>query len=215
MSESINPYWLIVGSGAIAFIPFFVGIATSYVKMSIVFGMIRSALGAQNVPSGLIVTALSLTMTIYVMGPVIEISVERASALRSSDLKREPIKSLTPLVQPWRKFLSDHAGPRELQMLVALRSGGSSSSSISPDEVSIAVLLPAFLLSELKAAFSMAFVVLLPFLVIDLVVSNILVGLGMYMVSPVMISLPLKLLLFVTSDAWLLIVKGLIESYKV
>jgi type III secretion protein R len=120
---------------------------------------------------------------------------------------------------PWREFLEKHSGPRELAALLDLDQGGgakviSSSESMRSQQPPLRVVLPAFVISELKEAFTMGFLVLLPFLLIDLIVANILAGLGMFMMSPAMISLPIKILLFVMSDAWLVIIRGLVLSYR-
>ena len=120
---------------------------------------------------------------------------------------------------PWLKFMADHTGSREIRSLTQLNAEPKSGDEI-PQEILRTevinhprILIPAFMLTELKQAFAMGFVLLLPFLVIDLIVANVLAGLGMFMVSPSMISLPLKLLLFVVSDGWILLSRGLILSY--
>jgi flagellar biosynthetic protein FliP len=139
----------------------------------------------------------------------------------------DKLAAITPIFEPWRKFMQLHTGKRELLALsqmvkVASKGEGVEKQDVlqaddkpaDPDIIAWRLLLPAFVLSELKQAFTMGFVLLLPFLVIDLIVANILVGLNMIMVSPIMVALPLKLILFVMSDGWLLITKGLINSYN-
>lgn len=240
--DTLHPTWLIVGSVVLAVVPMLVGLATSYTKMSIVFGMLRSGLGAQQVPSALVVMALSLALSVYVMAPVAEESFRVASGINLSLGGNAPtlseLQRFQPLLDPWRAFMQKHAGERELKVLLELSSTTHSKgaptdgAAVLPsqdsveqppaeavaqrtDASSLRVLLPAFILTEVKEAFAMAFVLLLPFLAIDLIVSNILAGMGMMMVSPTMISLPLKLILFVVSDGWLLLSKGLIFSYQV
>ena len=221
--ETLHPIWLITTAATLAAVPIILGLATSYLKVSIVLGMTRSALGTQQVPSGLVIMGLSLAITLFMMAPVIEKCMANVPDTIVADLKegltKDQFTKIAVAFQPWIDFLEAHAGVRELNLLTRLADSEFSSSenstelSESASNVSIRILLPAFVLTELKEAFTMAFVLLLPFLAIDLVVANILVGLGMYMVSPVMISLPIKLILFVVSDGWMLLVKGLIQSY--
>lgn len=221
----MHPYWLIAASAALAVIPIALAMVTSYMKVSIVLGMLRSGLGTQQVPSGTVIMALSLALTCCIMAPV---AGETVDILARNPLPAEvtappdlnTLNRYTALLMPWRRFMETHTGEREkrffkeitdLQLKDQPQTEGEN--ECRPD--SLRIILPAFILSELKQAFAMAFVIMIPFLVIDLVVANILVGLGMYMVSPVMVALPLKLLLFVVSDAWLLLARGLINSYSI
>jgi len=234
-----NPFWIIVTTFAVALLPVLAGLLTSYIKVSIVLGMLRSALGAQQVPSGLVVMALSIALTGFIMAPTIEKTFQIADTIDFSLIKEAPsldsISAFAPLLEPWREFMSKHSGSREIAVFEGLAEAIDYADSERPvdsvaenllllpievegeatseEHISLRVLIPAFVLSELKGAFAMGFVLLLPFLVVDLIVANVLVGMGMFMVSPVMISLPLKLMLFVVADGWLLLSKGLIESY--
>jgi type III secretion protein R len=222
--QNLNPFWLIFATSCLALLPIAISLVTSYVKVSVVLSMVRNALGTQQVPGTLVIMALSLALTCFIMGPVLEQSWERAK-----QIDFEKITNSTPSIQrlqgigevfvPWREFLEKHSGPRELAALLALDQGGgakviSSSESMRSQQPPLRVVLPAFVISELKEAFTMGFLVLLPFLLIDLIVANILAGLGMFMMSPAMISLPIKILLFVMSDAWLVIIRGLVLSYR-
>jgi len=213
--QNINPISFLICALVLALVPILVGLVTSYIKISVVLGLFRSGLGAQQVPSGLVVMALSLAMSFFVMAPVLEetrrVSADIDFALLLKDPQAKHLKPLSALIEPWSKFLSKHAGAGELAALTELKPAAQDQRQESVD---LSVLVPAFILSELKEAFAMGFVLLLPFLVVDLIVANILVGMGMYMVSPVMISLPLKLILFVFCDGWLLLTKGLINSYQ-
>ena len=210
---SLHPYWLVITALAFALIPIAIGICTSYLKISIVLGMLRNGLGTQHAPSNLVVMALSLALTLLIMGSTIDKSLQGVDLISQSKTELAPnlksLKKLQPLFEPWREFMQQHAGEHELATLQAatLKEG-------SEDQITAWVLIPAFLLTELKEAFAMGFILLLPFLVIDLIVSNILAGMGMYMLSPAMISLPLKLLFFVISDGWLLLSRSLIVSYN-
>jgi len=236
-----NPFWIVGMTFVVALLPVLAGLLTSYIKVSIVLGMLRSALGAQQVPSGLVVMALSMALTGFIMGPTIEETFEIAEGIDFEVIKEAPsidsISAFAPLLDPWRNFMMKHTGSRELAVFEGLANsvdypnateapadtaehsvGGFEIELLvdevfDPEKISLRILIPAFVLSELKGAFAMGFVLLLPFLVVDLIVANVLVGMGMFMVSPVMISLPLKLMLFVVADGWLLLSKGLIESY--
>lgn len=222
--EAVNPIWLIALAALAAMLPILVGLLTSYLKISIVFGMVRSALGTQQTPGNLVIMVLALALTSYTMMPVADETLEIASQTDISALQSpspQTLKTLTPVFEPWRRFLHHHSGARELRTLTALLAAQAGQEQQLPagagpqiQAIDLRVLLPAFLLTELKESFAMAFVLLLPFLVVDMVVANILIGMGMYMVSPLMISLPLKLVLFVVADGWLLIARGLINSYQ-
>lgn len=219
--EQLNPFWMIGLMLLVGFLPLLASLATAYVKVNIVLGMLRSALGAQQVPSALVVMALSLAITLHIMAPVFEKSAKMATELDLNFLFKQPtlegVAKLKPALSPWRDFLEKHAGDRELKTLTSGlevdEDVGEEASEAS--STAYGTLLLAFIISELKEAFAMGFVLLLPFLAVDLIVANILVGLGMFMVSPMMISLPLKIVLFVVADGWILLTKALIDSYNI
>lgn len=227
-----NPISLLVLTLIVALLPILIGVTTSYIKVSIVLGMVRNALGTQQTPGNMVIMALSLAITCFVMAPVFEESKQLAIDGDLVTILSQPsiseLAKAMPAFEPWRTFMQRHTGQREIKALLNLANGtidaenreDSAAEKVQEGQateeiVAWRVLLPAFVLSELKQAFTMGFVLLLPFLVIDLIVANILVGLNMIMVSPVMVALPLKLILFVMSDGWLLITRGLINSYLV
>ena len=211
-----SPFFLLLASLALGMLPLCAGVASSYLKVSIVLGMIRSGLGAQQVPGTLVTMSLSVAITLAVMAPVLSRSAAAVGSLDAQRLGKssphEVFEQLAPAITPWREFMQKHCGERELEVMNSAMQT-TDSAPTGERQIELRALIPAFVLSELKQGFAMGFVVLLPFLVIDLVVANLLVGMGMMMVSPVMVSLPLKLLLFVLSDGWLLLCRGLIESY--
>ena len=221
-----NPFVLILLTAIIALFPIVIGLATAYLKVSIVLNLLRSAIGTQHVPSGLVTMALSLALTLYIMQPVLQETAAKAAALDLGSAVRtlgpSTLQMISSILTPWRDFLLKHAGKKEIQMISGLnrsnppgeRDAAAEDSKTASAPVHISVLLPAFILSELKEAFAMGFALLLPFLAVDMIVANLLVGMGMYMVSPVMIALPLKLLLFVAADGWILVAKGLVSSYQ-
>ena len=211
--SNTHPLWILGFTFALTLVPLLIGATTSYLKISIVLALLRNGLGLQQSPNALVVMVLALALSFLVMGPAIRETNKIAQTVSLAKLKSAPstevLARLMEVIKPWRTFLERHAGSNEVRALREL-SLEAQSAEAPP---TLDILIPAFVLSELKEAFSMGFLLLLPFLVIDLVVANILAGLGMYMVSPAMISLPLKLLLFVSVDGWLLLSRALVLSY--
>ena len=207
---SFSPEQLILLSLSIAILPAAIGVLTTYLKVSIILGMLRSALGTQQTPSGLVVMAVSIAFTWVIMSPVFVETSNRFISNQSKISKgilKESTEAFQYVVSPWKEFISSHTGRRESELVIEIGS--------NKDPQSWEVIVPGFILSELKEAFAMALMVLLPFAVIDIIVANILGGLGMFMVSPTLISLPLKLGVFVMSDAWLFLAKAIVASYGV
>lgn len=208
--NATSPIWILVVAIVISSLPFLLCGLTCYLKISVVLGLLRNAFGAGQMPGAVVTSALALVLTLRIMSPVINQTFEVSSQIDFAKLSKVPnlesLDKLKVLVQPWRAFLEKNAGRRELVVLAG-------DTEISPEQSPLGVLLPAFLLSELKQAFAMGFVLLLPFLLIDLLVSNILAAMGMFMVSPPMIALPIKIFFFVISDGWLVLATSLIDSY--
>jgi len=222
-TSSAHPAWFLVISLGLAMIPAVLGMFTSYLKISVVLHLLRSGLGTQQVPSASVIMVLSLALTCFIMAPQFDSSLQRANELEILDpeLAGEKItlKNVGYVLEPWKSFMLTHSGERELELFSLLKDQESSQAEQVEEqpeslEPSWRILLPAYVVSELQKAFLIGFLILLPFLVIDLIVSNILVGMGMFMVSPVLIALPLKLALFVLSDGWMLLAKGLVYSYQ-
>lgn len=217
---ALHPGWFILLTGVFALVPLILGTTTSYLKISIALGMVRNGFGAQQVPGNTIILVLSLTLSLFIMQPVAERLVSRAEQFSFEQLSPRnltaSLRELSLLLAPWKQFLLAHAGGREIDVLMQLRQVSAPvENGFGPHDLPCSVLVPAFVLTELKEGLMIGFMLLLPFLVIDLAVANILAGLGMYMMSPTIISLPLKLLLFVSVDGWLLISRGMIASYGV
>jgi len=208
MNSEINPFWLIIFTGALSLLPVVLSMGTSMLKISVILSLIRQSLGTQSVPGPVVTMSLSLAMTLVVMGPTFEacyagIPNDFITKLSAAPTK-ENLARLAPAIKPWRDFLTQHTSEHETLALQALH----------PERpLTLGESVLAFMLTELREAFTLGFVMLIPFLVIDLIVAQVLVGLGLSMMSPTLISLPLKLLLFVVSDAWLLVGRGLIQSY--
>lgn len=217
-----SPEALLALSVGVALVPLLVSIGTCYLKFSIVLSILRSGFGTQQAPSASMIMALSLVMSLVVMQPVIGGTVEKIKEVRVQQLASQPlgviISEAQAVLLPWRTFLESHCGQRELQAFRALQASGEAVSATGDDAQTgpdgLPTVLAAFVLSEIKKGFVTAFFLLLPFFVVDLVVSNILVGMGLTMLSPVVVSLPLKILLFVSSDGWLLLAQNLVKSYE-
>ncbi len=220
----LNPTWLIVVSFGLALIPLLVCAGTSYIKISVVLGLLRGGFGTQGVPGAMIISSMAMALSLYIMGPTLEASIGAAEAIPFGSFAADPsvrrLAQLRPLVEPWRTFMLAHAGKRELLAVSELErrediaTAGATAVATPDDGTCWRAALLAFVLTELRQAFSMGFVLLLPFLVIDIAVANILAGLGMFMLSPTLISLPLKLLLFVACDGWMILSRSLIFSYQ-
>jgi type III secretion protein R len=218
-----NPITTLIMLSILSLAPFLLMMSSSFVKFSVVFSILRSALGLQQVPPPAVTMGLSLIMTIYVMSPVgaqVYEKVEPALRQPSGQDIVSPgggqmiLNVLDRARDPLRGFLAKHAHVKERALFhqMALRMGPPSWKESMKDD-DLLVLIPAFTVSELAEAFMIGFLIFLPFLVIDMVVSNILLAMGMHMLSPVTISMPFKLLLFVLIDGWDLLVRGLIQGY--
>ena len=207
---NISPEIAFVAVLAFGMIPAFAAVGTSYLKISIVLNLLKSGFGAQGVPGTLGIFSLSMLLSLYVMAQPFQSFLEGVSSLQLEQLHEKNLldiqEELQPTLMPWREFLLKNTNERELFEFSQLQQQ-------NPEEPSFISIVTAFVVTELKESFAMGLVLLIPFLVIDIVVASILVGMGMFMVSPVFISMPLKLLFFVMVDGWLLISKSLIQSY--
>lgn len=207
MSNSIQ---LLLSLSLITLVPFFLISVTSFLRIVIVLSMIRVAIGTQQVPPNAIIIGLALFMTVFIMTPVwTEINTRAITPYNQNKISQA--KAFEIGMEPLRKFMFKQTRESDLALFIQF-SKTPKPSTIA--QVPTYVLIPAFMISELKTAFSIGFLIFIPFIVIDLVVANILLSLGMFMLSPVMVSLPFKILLFVLSDGWALICRGLMMSFK-
>ncbi len=195
---------------ALTFIPAFLMMMTSFTRIIIVFSILRQALGLQQAPSNQILIGLSLFLTIFIMTPVFEKINEQAI---QPYLKEElaPLQAVEKASLPLREFMLEQTREDDLALFVRL----SGKTFDSVDAVSFWVLMPAFVTSELKTAFQIGFIIFIPFLIIDMVVASVLMAMGMMMLSPIIISLPFKIMLFVLVDGWALIIGTLAASFGV
>lgn len=210
-----NPLVLIAAVGIFALVPIAITMLTSFVKLAVVLMLLRNALGVQQIPPNMAIYGLCIILTAYIMAPIlIEVrQIFEAEAFDPNDLPAIA-RSADTLLEPFRAFLQKHADPAQTEFFVtSAQHLWPEDHAITADPDSYLILIPAFVISELTNAFEIGFIIYLPFIAIDLIVSNILLAMGMMMVSPVTISLPLKLFLFVMIDGWSRLIHGLVLTY--
>ena len=240
-----HPLFIGISLFGMAVVPMMLMAVTSFVKLNVVFTILRNAIGAGQVPSGAIATLLALVMTGYIMAPTAFDVKERIANVgkeaiitnkkEGTGIKIEAVPIIvTEAIRPIEKFLRKHSRIKERLFFASqikqinpitknqdvvlcdndkIKEEANFEPSCRINKETIISLIPAFVVSELRDAFFIGFIIFLPFLVIDLVVTNVLVALGMMMVSPPTISLPLKILVFVLSDGWYLLCKNLVLNY--
>ena len=182
---------------------------TSFTRIVVVLSLLRTALGTATAPPNAVIVSLALFLTAFVMGPALQTSYATAiKPLIANEITTE--QAFERGIIPLRAFMQKNVREKDLKLFVDM-----SRSDIpnSPDELSLRVLVPAFMISELKRAFEIGFLLFLPFLIIDLVVASVLMSMGMMMLPPVVVSLPFKLIFFVLVDGWSLVAGSLIQSY--
>ncbi len=193
----------------LSFLPALVIMMTSFTRITVVFAILRQALGMQSTPSNQVLVGLSLFLTFFIMSPVFRVANDTAL----QPYLREEIKvgeAVERAQAPFRKFMLAQTRKSDLDLFLNL----SDTKVASAEEVPFVVLVPAFVISELKTAFQIGFMLFIPFLIIDLVVASVLMAMGMMMLSPLVISLPFKLMLFVLVDGWALVVGTLAASFR-
>ncbi|WP_407951145.1 flagellar type III secretion system pore protein FliP [Permianibacter fluminis] len=195
---------------ALSFLPALVIMMTSFTRITIVFAILRQALGMQQTPSNQILVGLSLFLTFFIMAPVFKTANEQALQPYLNE-QMAPGEALEKASEPFRKFMLAQTRKTDLDLFLRM----SKTEVDGPEDVPFVVLVPAFVTSELKTAFQIGFMLFIPFLIIDLVVASILMAMGMMMLSPLVISLPFKLMLFVLVDGWALVIGTLAASFKV
>ncbi len=207
--ESSNTVVIILLLTVLSIAPSLLVLCTSFTRIVIVLSLTRNALGIPTVPPQQVVVGLSLFLTLFVMGPTLSEMKEVAlDPLLAGEITTGD--ALDAAQGPLREFLLAHTREGELEMFL---DASKTETPVARDEVPLNALIPAFVLSELKSGFIIGFVIFIPFLIIDLVVSAVLMGLGMMMLPPSFVSLPFKLLLFVMLDGWMLVVGTLLTSY--
>ncbi len=194
---------------ALTLLPSFLMMMTSFTRVIIVFAILRQALGLQNTPSSQILLGLSLFLTIFIMMPVLE-KVNEQALKPYMDESMTSVEALQTASRPFHDFMLLQTRESDLDLFMRI---SNTPAVATASDVPFFVLAPAFLTSELKTAFQIGFVLFIPFLVIDLVVASVLMAMGMMMLSPVIISLPFKIMLFVLVDGWAMVIGTLAASY--
>jgi len=208
ISSAIKVVFLI---SIISFAPAMILTMTCFTRIAVVLSMTRTALGTQQMPPNIVITGLALFLTISIMNPVFQ-EMYSSGVAPYMDGQMDHTEALRKVGEPLKRFLVNHAREKDLALFLEITR---SEYPEEPEDVPFQVAVPAFILSELNTAFQIGFLVALPFLVLDMVVSSVLTSMSMITLPPVVISLPLKLMLFVVVDGWYLIVGSLVQTYQV
>jgi flagellar biosynthesis protein FliP len=204
-----NAVVIILVLSVLSIAPSLLVLMTSFTRIVIVMSLTRNALGIPQLPPQQVIVGLSLFLTLFVMGPTLsELNEVALQPLLSEEVSFTDAARSAEI--PLREFMLDYTREGELKLFL---DASGTATPIARDEVPLTALIPAFVLSELKSAFILGFMIMIPFLVIDLVVSAVLTSLGMMMLPPTFVSLPLKILLFILLDGWVLVTGTLLESY--
>lgn len=208
-TEVVSAIRLILMMTVLTLAPAILIMMTSFTRIVIVFSFLRQAVGMPQLPPNQILVGLSLFLTLFIMGPAFkEINDKGLQPYMAGTLPQE--QAITASLSPLRKFMFDQTRESDLSLFVRLAKVENPKTRA---DVPTLVLVPAFILSELKTAFQIGFIIFLPFLVIDIVASSVLMAMGMMMLPPVVISLPLKVMLFVLVDGWGLLVGSMVKSF--
>ncbi len=208
--KDLNPVLqLLIVMATFSLIPFIFVCLTPFLRYVIVFSMFKTAIGTQTVPPAMVLIGLSIILTFYSMAPVFDQMYKAGSVpyQKNGDM----VLAIQEGSKPLKEFMLKNTREVDLAFFVEKVRGKAPN---TPEELTLWEVAPAFIISELKTAFEIGFIIYIPFIVLDLVVANILLALGMFMLSPTIISLPFKLLIFIAVDGWSLIVKGLVESFN-
>jgi type III secretion protein R len=214
-----SPSSAIVIIVAVSLAPFAVVMVTSFTKIVVVLSLLRNALGLQQVPPNMVLNGLALLLSVYVMYPVGLQMSDRIYALPPITLQANDVTRLVAMAdvakEPLRNFLMRHSNSSERKFFLnTLRNSLPADQHSKISESDFIVVAPAFIVSELSVAFQIGFLIFLPFLIVDLVVSNVLQAMGVQMLSPTTVSLPFKLLLFVLVNGWVQLTHGLVLTYQ-
>jgi flagellar biosynthetic protein FliP len=201
---------ILLGLTVLSLAPALLVSVTSFIRITVVLSMLRHAMGMQETPPNTVLMSLALFLTLFTMSPVIG-KVNEQAFQPFMDGKMAAGPAFDTGIKPIRDFMVRQTREQDMQLMVEI---AKSPTPATVDDISIVQLVPAFMLSELRSAFQIGFVIFLPFVLIDLIVSTILMSLGMMMVPPVTISLPLKILMFVLIDGWNLVIRALLGTFQ-
>lgn len=193
----------------LSFMPAMLLMMTSFTRIIVVLGILRQALGLQQSPPNKVLIGLALTLTLLIMRPIwVEVYEEAVVPLDNSEIT--VVEALDRAEKPIRGFMLKQTGEKELEQMLLI---ADEPLTLKEEEVPFSVLMPSFVLSELKTAFQIGFMLFIPFLIIDLIVASVLMAMGMMMLSPLIISLPFKLMVFVLADGWTMTIGSLTASF--
>lgn len=202
------PVQIVILLTLLSFIPAILISTTCFTRLIVVFHFLRQALGTMETPNNQVLIGLALFLTMFVMSPVVvQINTEAVQPLRTGQITQ--MQAIDRALVPLRAYMLKHTRETDLALFLRLSSAARPHTA---EEVPTTALIPAYMISELKTAFQIGFVLFIPFLVIDLAVSSVLLSMGMMQLPPVVVSMPLKLLLFIMVDGWYLIVGSLVKS---
>jgi len=208
--QNLNPIiQTLVVMTVFSLLPFIFCSMTSFLRFVVVFSMLKTAMGTQQVPPAIVIVGLSIILTFYTMGGTFQKMYDMGSVPYQKN--HDIVMAMNEGSKPLKEFMLKQTRESDLTFFVEL---AHKVKPKSPDDLSIWEVAPAYIISELKTSFEISFVIFVPFIVLDLVVANILLALGMFMLSPTIISMPFKLLIFIAVDGWALIVQGLVTSYN-
>ncbi len=208
--KDLNPViQLLMVMTLFSLLPFAFCCMTSFLRFTIVFSMLKTAMGTQSVPPAIALIGLALIMTLYTMSPVFQSMYEAGRVPYEKD--GDIVLTLQKGSEPLKEFMLKQTRQEDLAFFIEKTRKVMPE---TPEELTLWEVAPAYIISELKTSFEIGFIIFIPFIVLDLVVANILLALGMFMLSPTIVSLPFKLLIFIAVDGWSLIVKGLVESFN-
>jgi type III secretion protein R len=213
--SQVDPVSLFLVLMALAALPFAAMVVTSYTKIAIVLGLLRNAIGVQQVPPNMVLNGVAIIISCYIMAPVFIEASKGLSVGAGSSSAQTLMQAADSAREPFRKFLDKHAEEREKQFFLksaALIWPAGEAAKLQKGD--LIVLAPSFLLSELTAAFRIGFLLYLGFIVVDMVIANVLLAMGLSQVTPTNVAIPFKLLLFVTLDGWSRLVHGLVLTYR-
>jgi flagellar biosynthetic protein FliP len=194
----------------LTFLPALLLMMTAFTRIVIVLSLLRMALGTQTTPPNQVLIGLALFLTFFVMGPTFD-RIHDVAYVPYNNQKMNFDQALDAGSQPLREFMLKHTRANDLELFTRM---ARTEKVDAPDKLPLRVVIPAFVTSELKTAFQIGFMVFIPFLIIDMVVASVLMSMGMMMLSPVLIALPFKLMLFVLADGWNLLIGSLVASFQ-
>jgi len=204
-----SPVDLMIALFLLSIVPLLAVSVTSFTRIVIVLGLLRSSIGSSSLPPNVVLAALAMMLTCVVMAPTFA-RISQSSIAPYESHRLSPAQAVARASEPLRQFMLRQARPSDIAAFARMEGADPT----HPDHDPFALVAPAFLIGEMRAAFAMGFALALPFAVIDVVVAAILMSLGMYMVSPSAIALPVKLLLFVVADGWSLVAGALVASFR-